>query len=303
MYYHSINEELKSIYGEKIYRIALNGGMTCPNRDGKIDTRGCIFCSAGGSGDFAEPPSRSITEQLERGKVRIQKKAPKCQKFIAYFQAYTNTYAPVSYLRKIFTEAITNPQVVILSIATRPDCLSDEVLDLLSELQAIKPVWVELGMQTIHPRSAAFIRRGYDLKVYDNAVQRLHSRDIKVITHIILGLPNESIEDMYASVSHVAKQHVYGVKLQLLHILKHTDLATYYATDVFPVFSMDSYIKTVAHCLELLPKDTTIHRLTGDGPKSLLIAPTWSADKKRVLNTMQTYLKKHNIQQGSAFLS
>ena len=299
MYLNMINDELKRIYGEKVYRIALNGGMTCPNRDGKIDTRGCIFCSAGGSGDFAEDYRCDITTQIESGKLRIQSKAPKCRKFIAYFQAYTNTYASTDYLRKIFTEAIQHPDVVILSIATRPDCLPTEVLDLLEELNQIKPVWVELGMQTVKEASAQFIRRGYCLDVYDQAVQSLKGRNIKVITHIILGLPGETKEDIYASVRHVASQHVYGVKLQLLHILEHTDLADYYRAHPFPVFTLEDYIETVAHCVELLPRDITIHRLTGDGPKKILIEPKWSGNKRMVLNTMNKYLREHDVEQGA----
>ena len=301
MYLNMINDELKRIYGEKVYRIALNGSMTCPNRDGTLDTRGCIFCSAGGSGDFAEEAHLDIFSQIESGKLRIQKKAPKCRKFIAYFQAYTNTYAPVDRLRCIFTEAIQHPDIVILSIATRPDCLSPEILNLLEELNQIKPVWVELGMQTVKEASAEYIRRGYPLSVYDTAVTSLQSRNIKVITHIILGLPGETKEDMYASVQHVAAQHVYGVKLQLLHILEHTDLAIDYQLHPFPIFELPDYIETVAHCIELLPKDITIHRLTGDGPKKILLEPKWSGNKRMVLNTMQQYLREHQIEQGKHF--
>lgn len=320
----SVNEYLKDKYGEKVYRLSLNGGMTCPNRDGKIDTRGCIFCSAGGSGDFATSPNQSITDQIETAKSRIISKAPKCRKFIAYFQAYTNTYGDIDYLREIFTEAITHPDIVILSIATRPDCLGSDVLELLSDLNQIKPVWVELGLQTIHESSAQFIRRGYKTQIYDHAVLELESRGIGVITHLILGLPGETNEDIYASVRHVAslapitsdnlpnsisneahalpaeKQNVhseimFGIKLQLLHILKGTDLATYYEQNPFHIYDLNEYVELVANCIDLLPDNVILHRITGDGPKSLLIEPGWSANKKLVLNTMNKYLNERDL--------
>lgn len=281
---------MKAMYGQKVYRISINAGMTCPNRDGKLDTRGCIFCSAGGSGDFAEDARLSITEQIEAGKRKIAKKAPKCDKFIAYFQAYTNTYASVDYLRQIFTEAIKHPQVVILSIATRPDCLPDEVIDLLKELSEIKPVWVELGLQTIHESSAEFIRRGYPLSVYDDAVDRLNAAGIKVITHVILGLPGESKTDMLATVDYVCKSGAWGIKLQLLHVLKGTDLADYYEKNPFYIMELEEYADFLVECLKRIPESMVVHRITGDGPKRLLIAPLWSGDKKRVLNTINKKL-------------
>jgi hypothetical protein len=287
----TINEVLKETYGEKVYRIALNIGCTCPNRDGTLGDRGCIFCSAGGSGDFAENPALSITEQIERGKLRLQKKVPNCRKFIAYFQAYTNTYAPVSYLRPRFMEALNNPEVVILSIATRPDCLGHEILELLFECNKIKPVWVELGLQTIHKKSADFIRRGFSLECYDSAVCELNSIGVSVITHVILGLPGETAEDMYATVDHIASLPVQGVKLQLLHVLKGTDLADYYEIDPFHIFTMDEYIEVLMGCLKRLPESCIVHRMTGDGPKKLLIAPLWSADKKRVINAINKRLR------------
>ena len=283
---------MKSIYGKKVYRVSLDGGMTCPNRDGKIDTRGCIFCSKGGSGDFASNRNLSITEQIEQGKRLISKKVPNCDAFIAYFQAYTNTYADVEYLRKIFTEAINHPQVVILSIATRPDCLPDEVVDLLRELSLIKPVWVELGLQTIHEKSAEFIRRGYPLSVYDDAVLRLSEAGIKVITHVILGLPGETADDMLSTVQYVCNGSSSGIKLQLLHVLKGTDLADYYEKTHFHIMSLEEYVNLVAECLKIIPKDMVVHRLTGDGPKALLIEPKWSADKKRVINAINKRLRE-----------
>lgn len=281
--YTSLNEYLKEKFGDKVYKLALNGGMTCPNRDGTLGSRGCIFCSAGGSGDFAESSELSVTEQIERAKARVSRKI-KSGKYIAYFQAYTNTYAPTDYLRKIFTQAIQNPSVVALSVATRPDCLPDDVLELLGELNGIKPVWVELGLQTIHEETAKYIRRGYTLDVYDNAVRRLKSKGIEVITHVILGLPNETHEDMYETVKYVCSGGVSGIKLQLLHVLRGTDLAKDYENGLFDVLSMEEYLHILDKCLDIIPKNTVIHRLTGDGAKKDLIAPLWSADKKRVIS-------------------
>lgn len=289
----TINDEMKSIYGEKVYRVSIDAGMTCPNRDGKIDTRGCIFCSAGGSGDFAEDRRLPIYEQIEAGKKRIAKKAPKCRYFIAYFQAYTNTYASVERLREIFTEAINHPDVVVLSIATRPDCLSEEIVELLSELNKIKPVWVELGLQTIHESSANFIRRGYSLNVYDEALASLKKADIKVITHVILGLPNETEEDMLKTVKYVCDTGAWGIKLQLLHVLKGTDLAKYYEENPFHIMELEEYSELLMKCLELIPESMVVHRITGDGPKSLLIEPMWSGDKKRVLNTINKKISQY----------
>lgn len=295
--YYSLDYYLKNTFGEKIYRIALNGGMTCPNRDGKLDTRGCIFCSAGGSGDFASPANLSITEQISYGKEKLMDKFP-CRHFIAYFQAYTNTYAPVSYLEKIFTEAVQHPDIVALSIATRPDCLDEEIIALLAKLNQIKPVWVELGLQTIHPKTAEFIRRGYDYDCFKQAVDALHQQKISVITHLILGLPGEDSSMILESVKTVANLHVEGVKLQLLHVLKNTDLADYYETTGFPVFSLEEYVELVIDCLEYLPSDIVIHRLTGDGPKDLLIAPMWSTRKRSVLNLIHKRMQERDTYQG-----
>ena len=281
-----LNEYLREEFGCKVYKIALNGGFTCPNRDGKIDTRGCIFCSAGGSGEFAENAALSVCEQIERGKERVAKKV-RNGKYIAYFQAYTGTYAPVDKLRKLFTEAIMHPDVVVLSVATRPDCLPEEVLELLSELRKIKTVWVELGLQTIHPDTAAYIRRGYDLQVYDRAVRALKSRGIEVITHLILGLPGESRDDIRESVKYVCASGADGIKLQLLHVLKGTDLEKEYLEGKFEVLSEDEYIDILKECVSLIPKDVAIHRLTGDGDKKLLVAPLWSGNKKHVWNRIQ----------------
>lgn len=289
MKYTTLNNYLKERFGEKVYKIALNGGFTCPNRDGTIDTRGCIFCSKGGSGDFAESPDLTITEQIENGKKRLEKKI-KNGKYIAYFQAFTNTYAPVERLRTIYEEAINNPNIVALSIGTRPDCLGDDVLALLDELNKIKPIFVELGLQTINEDTAKYIRRGYTLEVYDKAVADLHKIGINVVTHIILGLPNESKEDMLNSVKYACKV-TDGIKLQLLHILKGTDLAKDYEQGKFEVLTLEQYTEIIKECVQIIPENVVIHRLTGDGAKKDLIAPLWSADKKTVLNTINQALK------------
>ncbi|MDD3239010.1 MAG: TIGR01212 family radical SAM protein [Lachnospira sp.] len=296
-HYYSVNEYIKDTYGCKLYKLALNGGMSCPNRDGLIDTRGCIFCSAGGSGDFAASAMDSISEQIDHAKALISSKYHGSQ-YIAYFQAYTNTYAEVDYLKSIFTEAITRDDIAILSIATRPDCLSLDVLELLSELNKIKPVWIELGLQTIHGRTAEYIRRGYALPVFENAVRELHQRKIQVIAHMILGLPGESHEMMLETANYLAHQDLFGIKLQLLHVLKGTDLAIDYNRGTFSVMEMNDYIQCIGEILEILPPNMTIHRLTGDGPKQLLIAPQWSANKKLVMNTMNQYFRDHKIIQG-----
>ena len=299
--YYSMDCYLKRTFGEKVYRLSLNGGMTCPNRDGTLGSRGCIFCSSAGSGDFAQKGCLPIREQLALARKQMQEKR-NCRKFIAYFQAYTNTYAPVEYLRQIFTEAITDPDVVILSIATRPDCLSDEVLNLLDELNRRKPVWIELGLQTIHPRTSRFIRSGFTLECFHNALQRLARRKIPVIVHIILGLPTETRAQMLETVSHVAPLPVFGVKLQLLHVLSDTDLGILYQKHPFPLFSQDEYCELIADCLEILPETMTIHRLTGDGPKNLLIAPEWSSAKRSVLNQIQKTLKCRDTWQGKYYV-
>ncbi len=291
MEYLSFNKYLKDRFGQKVYKISLDGGFTCPNRDGNIDTRGCIFCSRGGSGDFAESRDISITEQIENGKKRVEKKI-KSGKYIAYFQAFTNTYAPVETLKKKYEEAINHPDIVALSIATRPDCLGEDVLRLLDEMNKIKPVFVELGLQTIHQKSAEYIRRGYDLSVYDKAVKDLKKIGINVVVHVILGLPNESEEDMLETVKYVCQSGANGIKLQLLHVIDGTDLAKDYEKGLFKTLEFDEYVKLIVKCVEIIPKDIVIHRLTGDGAKKDLIAPLWSADKKRVLNAINKALRE-----------
>lgn len=290
----TVNEYCKKQFGEKLYKISLDGGMSCPNRDGNLDTRGCIFCSAGGSGDFTPDRRMPLDEQIDDAKKRVASKY-KGTHYIAYFQAYTNTYAPVEKLRALFMPVIKREDIAVLSIATRPDCLSDEVLDLLKELNDIKPVWVELGLQTVHEKTADYIRRGYPLPVYDKAIRDLDKIGIHTITHLILGLPGETKEDMLQSVRYVAACGNQGIKLQLLHVLKGTDLASDYEKGLFRTLSFDEYMDLLADCVRLLPKDMVVHRLTGDGPKNLLIAPLWSADKKRVMNTIHQRLKKDGI--------
>lgn len=289
-HFYSVNEYLKGTYGVKMYKLALNGGMNCPNCDGLIDTRGCIFCSAGGSGDFA-------CTNVDDAKKLISNKYTG-NNFIAYFQSYTNTYADVSYLRNLFMPVINNPDVKILSIATRPDCLDDSVITLLGELNKIKPVWIELGLQTIHKKTSDYIRRGYELDIFTDAVKRLNNSDIKVIVHMILGLPGESDEMMLDTARFIANSGAWGIKLQLLHVLKGTDLADDYNNHLFETMTMDNYIRLIGRIIELLPPDMVIHRLTGDGPKKILIAPLWSADKKRVHNSLMQYFTNNNIIQG-----
>lgn len=291
MEYLSFNKYLKDKFGQKVYKISLDGGFTCPNRDGKIDTRGCIFCSKGGSGDFAQNRNLSITEQIESGKKRVEKKI-KSGKYIAYFQAFTNTYAPVETLRAKYSEAIKHPDIVALSIATRPDCLGDDVIELLDEINKIKPVFVELGLQTIHSDSAKYIRRGYSLEVYNEAVKKLKNIGVNIVVHIILGLPNESEEDMLESVKYVCQSQIDGIKLQLLHIIAGTDLAKDYEKGLFKTLEFDEYVELIAKCVAIIPKNIVIHRLTGDGAKKDLIAPLWSADKKRVLNAINKALRE-----------
>lgn len=298
--YYSLDSFLKETFGEKVYKITLNGGMSCPNRDGRLGTGGCIFCSAKGSGDFAGNASLSVTEQLAAGKKELLAKRP-VRSYIAYFQAFTNTYAPVEYLEQIFTEAIRDPDVRALSIATRPDCLGVDVLELLERLNKIKPVWVELGLQTIHPESASFIRRGYELDVFDRAVRNLRRAGLTVIVHVILFLPGEMEEQMLETIRYLNSRDIQGVKLQLLHILKGTDLADIYLENPFHMPDMEEYIRLLGKCILNLRPDIVIHRLTGDGPKELLIAPLWTGAKRTVLNRLHRYLKENAIWQGKEY--
>lgn len=295
--YHSLDYELKHRFGEKIYKLTLNGGMSCPNRDGKISYGGCIFCSEGGSGEFASDAVLSIPAQIQDAKKRLAGKRP-VNKYIAYFQAYTNTYGPLEHLRKIFTEAIEDPEIILLSIATRPDCLPEEVIELLAELNQRKPVWIELGLQTIHERSARFIRRGYPLSVYADAVERLHIHGIEIVTHVILGLPGETKEMILETIDYLNTLPIQGIKLQLLHVLEGTDLAAFYRNTGFHILTEDEYIDLILSCIGHLRPEITIHRITGDGPKDLLIAPLWSSAKRSVLNHIHHEMKLQNCWQG-----
>ena len=297
-HYNDLSGYLQRRFGCKVYKLALDGGMTCPNRDGTLGTEGCIFCGADGSGAFAQT-GPSVAAQIEAAKARVAGKM-KAGAYIAYFQSFTNTYAPRAYLEPLFRAAISQPEVVALSVATRPDCLPEPVLDLLAELNAVKPVWVELGLQTIHPETARYIRRGYDLPVYDQAVEKLHRRGIEVITHVILGLPGESREQMLQTVRY-AGDRTDGIKLQLLHVLRGTDLAADYLAGRFQTLEPEAYCQLIAGCLRALPPWVVIHRLTGDGAKKDLIAPLWSADKKRVLNLLNRTLEEQNVIQGEAY--
>ncbi len=289
---------MRSRFGRRMYKVALDGGFTCPTRDGTLGTRGCIFCSGHGSGDFTFS-GEDLTRQLEYGAALIAHKN-RGGGIIAYFQSFTGTYAPTEELRRRYEPVFRHPLTDVLSIGTRPDCLPDDTVALLAEMNREKPVWVELGLQTIHPASAAYIRRGYDLPVFDNAVRRLKQAGLEVIVHMILGLPGETPEDMAATAEYVGNSGADGVKLQLLHVLKGTDLADDYAAGHFDVMTQEAYIDAVCLCLEHLPPRITIHRMTGDGAKADLIAPLWSADKKRVWNALQTQLRLRDVRQGSA---
>lgn len=286
--YTSLNEYLINTFGEKVYKLSLNAGLTCPNRDGSKGLGGCAFCSEGGSGDFATSGTDVYT-QIEDAKRLIQSKTS-CNKFIAYFQAFTNTYGPIEYLRKIFTEAINHPDIVALSIATRCDCISEEVLKLLVELNSIKPVWVEMGLQSAHNSTLNAMNCCYIFEQFKKTTSLLSDAGIDVIAHIILGLPGESREMMLYSVEQACLLPIKGIKLQLLHVLKNTRLAQMYESAPWPMMTMDEYCALIADCVSLIPKNIVIHRLTGDGPRKLLIAPLWSTDKKKILNTLRDKL-------------
>jgi len=287
--YKSANDYYKEKFGSKVYKLSLDGGFTCPNRDGRIDTRGCIFCSGLGSGEFAES-GNNIKEQLERAKEKVESKI-KSGKYIAYFQSFTNTYASIERLKKLYYEAIEPDYIVGLSIGTRPDCLSDETIELLCEINKIKPVSIELGFQTSNEQSAKYIRRGYENDVYLDAVRRLREAGIEVVTHIIIGLPNETLSDAVNTTKVAIEAGTNGVKFHLLHILRGTDLEKEYIDGKFDCLNLEEYAKILKSCLEVLPEGIVVHRITGDGAKKDLVAPHWSADKKKVLNFLNEYLK------------
>lgn len=296
MYWNSLNNNLKAQYHTKVYKLALSSGCSCPNRDGRLGQLGCIFCD--GAGAFAE--TGDIPAQLAAAKQRVSAKAGTGARYIAYFQSFTNTYGPVERLRKLYTAAMAPEDIVILSVATRPDCLPDDVLALLAELNQLKPVWVELGLQTIHPASADYIRRGYDLPVYEDAVRRLRAAGITVVTHQILGLPGETQHMMAQTAQYIGQSGADGVKFHLLHVLRETDLALDWQAGKVPVMDLDTYISALEDCVRHIPRKMVIHRLTGDGAKRDLLAPLWSGDKKRVLNAIHAAFLRDNVEQGSA---
>lgn len=303
-YYYSLNEYIRQTYNTKMYKLSLSGGMTCPNRDGLIDNRGCIFCSAGGSGDFtgaALSKDNNIDIQIDTAKALVSRKYSGSD-YIAYFQSYTNTYADVNYLRRLFYDVVKRPEIRILSIATRPDCLSSDIIELLAELNSIKPVWIELGLQTIHERTAKYIRRGYTLDVFEDAVRNLNRIGIRPIVHMIIGLPGENESMILETAKYLSHCNISGVKLQLLHVLKNTDLAQEYFNGSVDILSLTQYSEILGKIIKLLPPDCVIHRLTGDGPKNLLIAPLWSSNKKNVINTINRYLQENAIIQGSEYI-
>lgn len=298
MSYRSFNEAMRERFGTKVYKLTLDGGMSCPNRDGTLSRRGCLFCGERGSGEFAAPHCTDMAAQLELAKQRVQKKL-KHGSYIAYFQSFTNTHAPLPYLDKLFRAAMAPEDIVALSIATRPDCLPSEVLHLLADLNRQKPVWVELGLQTIHPKTADYLRRGYPLSCFDAAVAHLKDAGIEVIVHMILGLPGETRDNMLDTARYIGHSGADGIKLQLLHVLEGTDLALDFHAGGFETLSFDSYVSLLMDCLRLLPPDLVIHRLTGDGPKQSLLAPLWSANKKQVLHDMNDMFMRTDLQQGS----
>lgn len=305
--YYSLNTYFKNKYGEKCYKIAIDAGCTCPNRDGRLDTRGCIFCSAGGSGDFAEKMQNAsdmtakIRENIERAKTRFNKVTG--EKYVIYFQAYTNTYGDLSYLKKLWETALSMDEVIGISIATRPDCLEDEVISALDEINRCyeeKFIWIEMGLQTIHKKTAEYIRRHFDLTKYEDACEKLNSIGIKYVTHVILGLPGEDKNKMLETVKYVCeeKRKPFGIKLQLLHVLKNTDLAKDYEEGMFETLSKEMYLDILVECIENIPGDVVLHRVTGDGPKKILISPTWSGNKKDVLNSLHRKMKQEGAYQG-----
>lgn len=295
--YYSLDYYLKKTFGCKVYKIALDGGMTCPNRDGTAGTSGCIFCSNGGSGEFAAPRQQSVYKQIEQGIDIIQRHGKKTgSKYIAYFQSYSNTYAPVCYLENLYMETLSHPGIVAMSVGTRPDCFNTEIFALVEKCNKIKPVWIELGLQTIHEETARFIRCGYTLDVFNNTVKELRKRNIYIVVHIILGLPGESEEDIIETIHYLNKMDIQGIKLQLLHILKNTGLAP--MAHKIHIYSEHEYVQLILRCISELSPDITIHRLTGDGPKDLLLAPLWSGNKRHVLNAISHELKKSGVYQG-----
>lgn len=288
---YTTNAYIRDTFGEKLYKISLNAGTTCPNRDGKAGTGGCIFCSASGSGDFSEDAVMSIDEQIELAKKRISGKC-KCDRYIAYFQSYTNTYGDVDVLREKFLAAARRDDIAAVSIASRPDCFDPEVIDMIKDIIAVKPVWIELGLQTANDRTAQLINRCYDISVYDETMNRLRELEVHIIVHMIIGLPGETKEDMLDTVRYIVRSGANGIKLQLLHVLRGTVLEKMYEEGVFRALTFAEYADILCDCLKELPPDMVVHRFTGDGPKNILVAPLWSADKKRVINDLNRIISK-----------
>lgn len=282
---YTANDYIRDTFGEKLYKISLNAGTTCPNRDGTVGIGGCIFCSASGSGDFSESAELDIDSQIEQAKMRIAGKC-RCERFIAYFQSFTNTYGDPITLRRKFLTAAKRDDIAAVSIASRPDCFGSDVLEIIKEVNAIKPVWIELGLQTSSEKTAALINRGYALGEYDRTVDRLKELGVHIIVHMIIGLPGETKKDMVSTARYIADSGVGGIKLQLLHVLKNTVIEKMYNNSEFDVLSFEEYADILCACLSVLPPEMVVHRFTGDGPKKTLIAPMWSADKKVVLNRL-----------------
>lgn len=299
MRYRSFHSAMQQRFGCKVYKLSLDAGLGCPNRDGTCGTRGCLFCSGAGSGEFAAH-GPDIGAQLTQAKARVAHKNPN-GRYMAYFQSFTNTYAPVSALRRLYETAMAPEEVVALAVATRPDCLPEDVLELLTELNRRKPVFVELGLQTIHEETARIIRRGYELSVFDDAVAQLRQRGLEVVVHQILGLPGESPQMMYDTTRHIAGSGAQGIKLHLLHVLDDADLYQDYLAGRVRPLEMTEYFELLAQCIRLLPPEMVVHRLTGDGAKRHLVAPLWSGDKKRVLAELNRYFEAHDVRQGSAW--
>ena len=296
--FYSLNEFLRDRHGEKILKLSIDGGFTCPNRDGKISTKGCLFCSERGSGDFTSYKKGNITAQLDEARLLLEPKWGKDRKYIAYFQAFTNTYAPLEILKQKYEEAISYPGVVGLAIATRPDCLSDEIIEYLAELSQRTHLWLELGLQTIHEETAHIINRGYSLSVFEETLKKLSAHHIETVVHLILGLPNETKEQMLASAKYISKLPLQGVKVHMLHILDNAPLGKFYKENPYELLNQEEYIQLIGEILAILPPDFVIHRLTGDGARKHLIAPEWTIHKKYILNSMNSYFKNHNIYQG-----
>ncbi|MDD4780385.1 MAG: TIGR01212 family radical SAM protein [Tissierellia bacterium] len=295
--YHTLNYELKKIFGEKTVKLSIDGNFTCPNRDGTIGKKGCIFCSERGSGDFTSDRNKSITEQIVEQK-QIMSNKWISSTYIAYFQNYTNTYDTVENLRIKFYEALNNKDIKGIAIATRPDCINEEIAELLKEINSKTFLWVELGLQTIHDKTAKFLRRGYDLIQFDKAIRLLKSKNIRTVVHLIIGLPYETSEKILESVKYVSDLNVWGIKLHMLHIIKNTDLEHYYLKKSFHLMSQEEYVNIICDSLELINPDIVIHRITGDGKKSDLVAPKWTLNKLKVLSEIDRNLKERQSFQG-----